>query len=204
MEFLLAGVAPEQAQRLHAGVASPNDHRVKMPGRQPAVDLSVGPNMERGELLRGQAQEGAKTVLHAQGRESSGCEQDDFGSVNESLARGDPMHFTSHIFNATPLGSEECSAELDRRLGRTEGHRRAPSRFIPSAARMLKKGTTRMKYCGKVGSGIARNRARPATSQPHNRSSRLRCSSLSPGLGGTVSATAASSISNKARDEFSQ
>jgi len=56
MKLLLAGVATEQTQCLHPGVGRPDRHRVKMPGRQPGVDLRLGQDMQTGELLRRQAQ----------------------------------------------------------------------------------------------------------------------------------------------------
>jgi hypothetical protein len=59
MKLLLAGVATEQTQCLHPGVGSPNRHRVKIPGRQLGVDLRLGQDMQTGELLRRQAQDGA-------------------------------------------------------------------------------------------------------------------------------------------------
>src|SRR5207245_5979280 len=57
MKLLLAGVASEQTQCLHSAVGRPDRHCVKMPGRQPGVDLRLGEDMQTGELLRRQAQE---------------------------------------------------------------------------------------------------------------------------------------------------
>src|SRR5207245_1114364 len=94
MKLLLAGVATEQTQCLHSGVGRPDRHRVKMPGRQPGVDLRLGEDMQTGELLRRQAQEGAETVLHARWRQASSGEQHRFGRVDETLGRGDTVHFS--------------------------------------------------------------------------------------------------------------